>query len=453
MNIIIAGCGKIGQKLAEKISNEQDNNITVIDINRTVVKDTIDTYDIMGVVGNCTSMETLGEAGIEDADILIAVTGSDEINLLSCLIAKKMGHCQTIARVSKPAYSKEIKLIKDDLGLAMIINPNEIAAREMARVLRFPTAIHIDTFAKGRVEILKFKIQGGSVLDNYRIADMPSGLNCDILVCGVERGEEVFIPDGNFVLKSGDFVSIVAAPKKGGEFFKRIGVKTNRVKDTIIVGGGDTAFYLAQRLLQTGIHVKIIEKNAARCEELCQILPKAEIVNADGTDNKILLEEGVAYAESLVSLINIDEENILLSLFAKSQTDNCKIITKINRIAYDEVISKLDLDTIIYPRNTVADNVVKFVRAKQNSMGSNIETMHRILDGKAEALEFVIRDSSVVKDITLEKLNIRKNVLIACINRNGQVIIPRGSDSMNAGDTVIVVTTQSGLNDINDIIE
>lgn len=454
MNIIIAGCGKIGHKLAEKISNEQVNNITVIDINKVALKDTIDAYDIMGVAGNCTSMETLTEAGIEDADILIAVTGSDEINLLTCLIGKKMGHCQTIARVSKPAYSEEIKLIKEDLGLAMIINPNEISASAIARVLRFPTAIHIDTFAKGKIEILKFKIPENSVLDNYRIADLRSGLNCDILVCGVERGEEVFIPGGNFVLRSGDYVSIVAAPKKGSEFFKRIGIKTNRVKDTIIVGGGDTAFYLAKRLSQTGIRVKIIEKNPARCEELSHLLPKTEIVNADGTDNKILLEEGVAYAESLVSLINIDEENILLSLFAKSQTDNCKIITKINRIAYDEVISKLDLDTIIYPKNTTADYVVKFVRAKQNSMGSsNIETMHRILDGKAEALEFVIRENSPVVGVTLEKLNIRKNVIVACINRNGQIIIPRGNDTINSGDSVIIVTTHGGLNDINDILE
>ncbi len=453
MNIIIAGCGKVGQKLAEKISHEEDNNITVVDINRVAVRETTDSYDIMGVVGNCTGMDTLNEAGIKDADILIAVTGSDEINLLTCLIAKKMGDCQTIARVSKPEYHEEIKLIKDDLGLTMVINPEQIAASEIARVLRFPTAIHIDTFAKGRVEILKFKVPDGSVLDNYKISDIPSGLNCDVLVCGVERGEEVFIPGGNFVIRSGDFVSIVAAPKRGSEFFKKIGIKTNRVKDTTIVGGGDTAYYLAKRLAQTGIKVKIIERNPARCEELCQLLPKTEIVNADGTDNKVLLEEGIAYAESLVSLTNIDEENILLSLFAKSQTEKCKIITKINRVAYDEVISKLNLDTIIYPKDTTADYIVKFVRAKKNSYGSNIETMHRILDGKAEALEFHISSDSPVTGLSLEKLNIRKNVLIACINRNGQIIIPRGYDEIKKGDTVIVVTTMTGLDDISDILE
>ncbi len=452
MKIIIAGCGKVGHKLADKISNEADNDITVIDINRTAVNETANSYDIMGVVGSCTSIETLEEAGIKDADVLVAVTGSDETNLLTCLIAKKLGGCQTIARVSKPRFISEINLIKDDLGLAMVINPERIAAREIARVLRFPTAIHIDTFAKGRVEILKFKVPPDSILDNYRIADIPSGLNCDILVCGVERGDEVFIPGGNFVIRSGDFVSIVAAPNKGSEFFRKIGIKTNRVKDTIIVGGGDTAYYLAERLSQTGIKVKIIERSPERCEELCRLLPKTEIVNADGTDNKVLLEEGIQYAESLVSLINIDEENILLSLFARSQSDKCKIITKINRIAYDEVISKLNLDTIIYPKATTADAIVKFVRAMKNSLGSDIETMHHILDGKAEALEFKINKNSRVIGTTIEKLKIKKNVLIACITRNSQVIIPRGYDEIKQGDRVIVVTTIEGLNDIGDIL-
>jgi len=453
MNITIVGCGKVGQKLVEKISCEEDTNVTVIDSNRAAVKETTNTYDVMGVIGNCVDLETLAEAGVGETDILIAVTGSDEINLLTCLIAKKMGGCQTIARVRKPEYSDGIKLIKDDLGLAMIINPDQISASEIARLLRFPSAIQIDTFAKGRVEILKFKIPEGSVLDNYKISNIPSSLNCDVLVCGVERGESVVIPDGNFVLKAGDFVSIVAAPKKGSEFFKKIGIKTNRVKDTMIIGGGNMSYYLAKRLLNTGIKVKIIEKNPEICEQLVQLLPKAEIVNGDGTDNKLLLEEGIQYAESVVSLINIDEENILLSLFAKSQTDKAKIITKINRIAYDEVISKLDLDTIIYPKSTTADYIVKFVRAKKNSLGSNIETMHLILDGKAEALEFSIGENSPVTNLPIEKLNLKKNILIACINHNGEIIIPRGQNVIEKGDTVIVVTTITGLKDISDILE
>ncbi len=451
MNIIIIGCGKVGQKLAEQLSMEEDLNITAVDIKPEVIRDTTNKYDVMGVAGHGATLEVLLEAGIKDADVLIAVTGSDELNLLTCLLAKKAGNCKTIARVRKPEYSRELRLFKDDLGLAMVINPEMTAASEMARVLRFPTAIQIDTFAKGRVEILKFRIPEGSVLDGFRIADM-NKLNCDVLVCGVERDEEAFIPGGNFVLKSGDRVSIVASSNNGSQFFKKIGIKTNRVKDTMIVGGGETAYYLASSLLQRGINVKIIESNAERCEELCHLLPKATIINADGTENRVLLEEGIENAGSFVALTNIDEENILLSLFAKSKTKG-KLITKINRIAFDEVICNLDLDTTIYPKNITAEYIVRFVRAMKNSMGSNIETMHLILDGKAEALEFRIGANSAVTDVPLEKLAIKDNTLIACINRMGKIIVPKGQDVIMQGDTVIVVTTKHGLEDIKDVLE
>ena len=334
----------------------------------------------------------------------------------------------------------------------MIINPEQTAANVIARVLRFPTAIQIDTFAKGRVEILKFRIPDNSVLDNLRIADLSAKVNCDILVCGVERGDDAFIPNGDFVLNSGDLISIVTSLKNANDFFKKINIKTNAVKDTIIVGGGDTAYYLAKNLLQTGINVKIIEKNEERCNELCKLLPKATIIHGDGTDNKTLLEEGIDYAESFVSLTNIDEENILLSLFAKSRM-NGKLITKINRIAYDNVIANMNLDTTIYPKNITAEYIERFVRAKKNSLGSNIETMHLILDGKAEALEFRIRDKSPVSGITLEEIKLKNNVLIACIIRNGKIIFPRGKDVISKDDTVIVVTTHRGLEDISDILE
>ncbi len=452
MKIIIVGCGKVGQKIAEKLSQEKEHDITVVDLRRNVIQDLINQYDIMGVAGNCAEIDILTEAGIVDADILIAVTGSDELNLLTCLLAKKAGGCQTIARVRKPEYGKSLHLFKEDLGLAMIINPEQAAALEIARVLRFPTAIQIDTFAKGRVEILKFKIPEGSVLDNLSIAEMSQKVDCDVLICGVVRGDDAFIPGGDFVLKSGDFISIVSSVKSGADFFRKIGIKTNRVKDTMIVGGGEIAYYLAKLLTATGIKVKIIEKSTERSEELCQLLPKATIINADGTDNRVLLEEGIEYAESFVSMTNIDEENILLSLFAKSKT-NGKLITKINRIAYDEVISNLDLDTTIYPKNITAEYIVKFVRAKKNSIGSNIETMHIILDGKAEALEFRIRENSPIAGTPIEKLNLKNNILIACINRKGKIIIPRGKDVIESGDTVIVVTTRAGFKDIKDILE
>ena len=452
MNIIIVGCGKVGQKILERLSEEKEHDITVVDVSAKLVEDLVGQYDVMGVVGSGANIDTLREAGVENADLLIAVTASDELNLLTCLIARKCGNCQTIARIRKPEYYKEIQLLKDDLGLAMIINPELAAATEMARLLRFPSAIQIDTFAKGRVELLKFRISEDSLINSIRVADISSKLNCDVLICGVERGDEAFIPGGDFELLSGDLVSIVSSPENATHFFKKIGVKTNRVKDTMIVGGGDTAYYLAKQLIKSGISVKLIEQSTARCEELCDLLPKAEIINGDGTNNNLLLEVGLDHAESFVALTNIDEENVLLSLFARKRMGG-KVVTKINRIAYDDVISGLNLDSTIYPKNITAEYIVKFVRAKKNSIGSNIETMHYILDGKAEALEFSVSENSPVADIMLENLSIKKNVIIACIHRNGSVITPRGKDMMKAGDTVIVITTIKGFKDISDILK
>ena len=453
MNITLVGCGKIGQKIVENLSNEKEHDITVIDIRHSVIDEMVNTYDAMGVVGDCINAEILEEAGIKDTDILIATTGSDEINFTTCLLAKKMSDCQTIARIRKPEYRKTINLFKDDIGLALVINSDVAAAHEIARILKFPNAIQIDTFAKGRIEILKFRVPQNSVLSGLKLSEMGSKLNCEVLVCGVERQDNVFIPDGNFILQEGDLVSIISTYQNCSVFFKKIGIKSSRVKDTIIIGGGVTGYYLADILIRSGISVKIIEQNKDRCDELSDLLPKAIVINGDGTDNALLLEEGIEHADSVVALTNIDEENILLSLFARSKTKG-KLITKINRIAYDEVIRKLDLDTIIYPKTITAENVLRFVRAKNNSYGSsNIETMHFILDGKAEALEFQIEEKSPVVGTSLLNLSIKKNVLVACINRGGKIIIPRGHDMIQIGDRVIIVTTIKGLKDINDILE
>lgn len=451
MNIIVVGCGNVGYKIVEHLSGENEHDITVIDINNDVVQDIVNRYDIMGVVGSGSRIDILMEAGIEQADILIAVANSDELNLLTCFVAKKLADCQTIARVRNPEYSKQVHIFKEDLGLALIINPEQTAATEIARLLRFPTAIQIDTFAKGRVEILKFRVSPESILCNMRIADMRSKLNCDILVCGAERREDTFIPDGNFVIEEGDLLSIVGSPVNVYQFFVKIGIKTNRVKDTLIVGGGDTAYYLSKILLSDGISVKIIEENLSRCDELSELLPKATIIYGDGTDNEILLEEGIEYCESFVSLTNSDEENILLSLFAMSKT-NGKTVTKVNRIAYDNVISKLDLDAVINPKSITAEYIVRFVRAKNNSIDCDIETMHLILDGKAEALEFHIKENSPVAGKTLESLSLNPNVLIASIARPGEIITPGGKDVIMKGDSVVVVTTNKGYKDISDIL-
>lgn len=453
MNIILVGCGKTGHKIVENLSNENEHNITVIDLRSTVVNEIVNNCDVMGVIGDCISADILEEAGVKEADILIATTGSDELNFTTCLLAKKLANCQTIARIRKPEYRKTINLFKDDLGLGLVINSDISAAQEIARILKFPNAIQIDTFAKGRIEILKFRVPEDSVLCNLKLSDISTRLNCNILVCGVERGEEVYIPDGNFILQQGDLVSIVSTYQNCSAFFKNIGIKSSRVKDTIIIGGGVTGYYLADMLIQSGISVKIIEQKKERCEELSYLLPKATIINGDGTDNSLLLEEGIESADSVVALTNIDEENIILSLFARSKTKG-KLITKINRIAYDDVIRKLDLDTIIYPKTLTAENVLRFVRAKNNSISSSkIETMHFILDGKAEALEFHIIEKSNIIEKPLSELTIKKNVIIACINRNGKIIIPKGNDVIKTGDIVIVVTTMGGVRDIDDILE
>ncbi len=451
MNITVVGLGKVGEKIVELLVREEEHNITVVDVKNSVLRDVVNTYDVIGVTGSGASIEVLNEAGVENTDILIAATGSDEINLLTCFIARKVSGCKTIARVRNPEYGKELQLFKEDLGLAMIINPEFTAAVEIARTLRFPSAIQIDTFSKGRVELLKFRVQEGSPLDEIKIVDISNKLNCDVLVCGVERGDEAFIPGGDFVLKAGDLVSIVSTIKDAGFFFKKIGLKTDRVKDTIIVGGGKTSVYLANNLLKLGIDVKIIEQNPEKCEELCTLLPKATIINGDGTENALLLEEGIENAESFVALTGIDEENIMLSLYAKTKTKG-KVVTKINRIAYDDVIKNLGLDTTIYPKTLAAEYIVRFVRARNNSMGNNIETLHYVLDGKAEALEFRIGDASPLANKTIESLSLRDGIIIACINRGGTIIIPRGKDVIMPKDTVIVVTTNRGFEDISDIL-
>lgn len=450
MKIIIVGCGKVGRTLAEEL-NKEDNEVTVIDRRYNIVEELSSKFDVMGVVGNGASYQTQMEAGIDKADLLIAVTHSDELNLLCCLIAKRAGNCQTIARVRNPEYSAEIGFVKEALGLAMTINPEFAAAQEIARVLHFPSAIKIDTFAKGRVEMLKFRVPAESQLDGMLVMSIAPKLGADVLVCAVEREGEIFIPRGDFRLHEKDVVSIIARPKKANEFFKKIGIETHQVKDTMIVGGGNTAYYLTRLLLERGIDVKLIERDEERCEILSELLPKAQIIHADGTEQVVLIEEGIGQAEAFVALTNVDEENVILSLFARSQTEG-KIATKINRMDFDHVIRELDLDTTVYPKKITAQYILQFVRAMKNSIGCNVETMYRILDDKAEALEFVVKENSELVGIPLEQLSINENTLVACIIRKKQIIIPRGKDEMQVGDSVVVVTTTLGLKDIRDVI-
>lgn len=451
MNIIIVGCGKVGHTLAVQL-NQEGNNITVIDLVASKVNEVAGRYDIMGVTGNGATHLVQQEAGIKHADLLIAVTGSDELNLLCCMVAKKAGNCQTIARVRNPQYSSEAPFLKDELGLAMIINPEYAAAAEIARVLRFPSAIKIDTFTKGRVELLKFRIPEGSPLVNLAVKEVVSKLHCDVLVCTIERGDEAYIANGDFVFGERDVISIVASPRNANDFFHKIHYKIKSVKDVMIVGGGEITHYLCDILRKSDIAVKIIEKDMKKCEELCSMWPDVSVINGDAADQNILLEEGLANTGAFVALANFDEENILLSLFAKT-TGKGKIVTKINRIDFDDVIKQLELDSIIYPKNLTADIIVRYVRAMKNTIGSNMETLYNIIKGKVEASEFVIKENSPISGIPLSELKFKDNILIAAILRERKVIIPRGHDVMQTGDSVVIISKHMALNDITDVLK
>ncbi len=451
MKIIIVGCGKVGTTLAEQL-NRENHDITLIDTNEEAIQNISDSADVMGVTGNGAVYQVQMEAGIQDADLLIATTNSDELNMLCCLIAKKAGNCHTIARIRNPEYSSEIRYIREELNLSLAINPELAAAREIARLLRFPSAIKIEPFAKGRIELLKFLIPEHSLLNDMRVMDVVNRLKSNVLICVVERGNDVVIPDGNFVMKKGDKISFIASHQGSADFFKKAGVDNNIVKSAMFVGGGKLTHYLCRLLEDTKIKIKIIERDEERCRQLSELLPKAMIIHGDGTDEQLLLEEGIRQTEAFASLTGFDEENIMLSLYASSQS-KAKLITKVNKIAFENIINSLNLGSLIQPKMLTAEIILQYVRAMQNSMGSsNIETLYKIAADKAEALEFRVKEGSPVLGIPLEKLKLIDNLLVACINRGGTIITPRGKDTVEAGDTVIVVTTHTGLNDLTDIL-
>ncbi|HCM91695.1 MAG TPA: Trk system potassium transporter TrkA [Lachnospiraceae bacterium] len=451
LKIIIVGCGKVGSTLVEILSKE-GNEITIIDKNAKNLEALTNTFDIMGVEGNGASFTTQEEAGIKNADLMIAVTGSDELNLLCCTVAKQVGNCATIARVRTPEYSREIQYLTDQLGLAMIINPEFEVAKEISRILCMPSALEVSSFAHGQAELIKFKINEDSPLNQIRICDLSSVIKTKILICAIERDDKVFIPSGNDRILSDDIISFVSPRRSVKDFFSQIGVKSNKVKDVMIIGGGKAAYYLANSLLNMGMSVKIVENDKNRCEELSILLPKAIIINGDGTSEELLHEEGIEKANAFIPLTGIDEENIILTLYAK-QVSKAKVITKINRINFRGVISKLDLGSIVYPRYITSEAIIAYVRAKKASINSNIETLYHMYDHRVEAIEFMIDKESQVTGITLADLSLKNNLIIALINRAGKIFMPSGSDCLMVGDSVMIVTTHTGFNSIVDILK
>lgn len=450
LKIIIVGCGKVGANLVDQLSKE-GHDITVIDKKAEKIQDITNIYDVMGLVGNGASYSTQMEAGIEETDLIIAVTDSDELNLLCCTVAKRVGKCAAIARVRTPDYSEETGYLREQLGLALIINPELEAAREVARILYLPTALEVNSFAHGQAELVKFKVPEGNLLNWLSLAYLGKNITNDILICAVERNGEVYMPNGDFVLHSGDVVSFVSERHIARDFLKQIGLATRQVKDTMIIGASKAAYYLAKELLNMGISVKIIEKEKENCESLSVKLPKAIIINGDGTDPDILKEEGIETVQSFIPLTGIDEENIMLTLYAK-QVSKAKVVTKINRVNYKQVINNLDLGSLVYPKYITSEAIIAYVRAKKNSMGSNIETLYHMFDSRVEAIEFIVEENSKVSGVPIKDLKLKKDVLISFINHNGHIIIPTGNDEIEDGDTVMIVTKNTGFTGIDDIV-
>ncbi len=449
LNIIIVGCGVVGTALVEQLVLE-NHDITVVDTSPQKVQKITDMYDVMGVVGNGASFSIQKDAGIIDADLIIAVTDSDELNLLCCTVASRVGHCATIAKVRNPEYSHELNHIKDKLGLAMIVNPEYEASREIYKILCLPTALEVTSFAHGKADLVKIRIPHGNILDGMTLAQLGKSTN-DVLICGVERDKQIYIPTGDFELKAGDMISFVAPAKKVSDFFKHIGFKTNKVKNTMIIGGGDAGYYLAKRLSDNGIDVCLIDKDKERCEEIATLLPKVVVINGNGVDEDLLTEEGIQSAESFVTLTGSDEENILLTVHAK-QFSNAKLVTKINKIRFKDAINNLDIGSVIYPRYITSEAIIAYVRAKNASKGSNVETLYHLFDHRVEAVEFKIDKESKVTNTPIMKLKLKDNLLICFIFRRGKVIIPSGQDCILPGDSVMIVTTHTGFNDISNIL-
>ncbi len=451
LNIIIVGCGKVGATLTEQLTKE-GHDITLIDCNPEKIEALTNMYDVMGLAGTGASYSVQMEAGIENADLLIAVTDSDELNLLCCTVAKRVGDCAAIARVRNPDYSNEIAYLREKLGLAMIINPDLSAAKEAMHVLYLPTAMEVHSFAHGLAEMVQFKLREDSSLIGQDLASIGrSGLSENVLICAVERNKEVIIPSGDFCFEAGDIVSFISSQANARIFLKKIGLETNQVRNTIIVGGGKSGYYLAKQLINVGINVKIIEQNHTRCEELSMLLPEAVIINGDGTDVELLKEEGLEYAQSFVPLTGIDEENIMLTLHAQ-QVSQAKVVTKINRFNFKGIIDQLDLGSVVYPRYITSEAIIAYVRARQASIDSNIETLYHLFDSRAEAIEFLVQETSDVTGVPLMDLRLKKNLLVACIIRNGRSFIPNGMTTIEIHDTVIIVTTHTGFGDLSDIL-
>ena len=452
MNIIVVGCGKIGTILIESLSAE-GHDITAIDNDPAVIKEITNIYDIMGVCGSGTDCSVLEEAGVEKARLIIAATGSDEFNMLSCFIAKKMGARHSIARIRDPQYNQNsLGFLRENLNLSMALNPDLLAAQELFNILKLPGAVKVETFSRRNFEMIELVLKSGSILCGMTLSNLRAKFTSRFLVCVVCRGEDVYIPDGNFELREGDRIGISADIAELHKFLKESSITQKQARKVVILGGSKISYYLAKALTEGGTSVKIIEKNLEKCEQFSEKLPKAVIIHGDGTEQELLLEEGIESADAFVALTNLDEQNILISIFA-SNHNVPKTIAKVNRKALISMSDKLGLDTVVSPKSITSDVVISYARALENTEGSKIETLYNLFDGKAEALEFKVTTESKATNIPLKDLKTKPNTLIAGIIRGRRAITPTGDDCILPGDRVIIITSGNRLSDITDILD
>ena len=453
MNIIIAGDGKVGSALTRQLSSE-GYDITVIDTNSRVLQASTERYDVISVQGNCASMDTLLEAGVKDADLLIAATDADEVNLLCCTIAHGINpKLHTIARIRNPEYDEQIFKMRDIFGLSMTINPERQAATEIERLLKFPGFLRRDVFAKGRTEIVELRIDRNSKLVGTKLMELPSIIKCRVLICAVIREGNTLIPNsGDFTFLEGDRVFVTAPTKNLTTLLKSLGIITRRVRSVMICGAGRVCYYLSSSLLKSGISVKIVEKDPDRCTEIKTLLPDAEVISGDAGDMELLQSEGLKNYDALVTLSGEDELNMIVSLYAGS-AGVPQVITKLGHAGNRSVIDMLNLGSVVCPKDLVVSNIVRYVRAMQNQTGAAI-SVHSIADGQVEAMEFIVDRNTKNCDVALKNLKPKANVLIAGITHGAWTEIPNGDSSFHLGDSVVVVTRGgSTVRQLNDAFE
>lgn len=451
MKIVIIGLGTLGRTILKSLSDE-GHTITIIDEDKNKVEGLIEKYDVYGVVGNGACMDIQEEANVGEADLVIVLTRSDELNILACLVAKKVGAQNTIARVRNPDYRDQIAVMKDDLGIAMIVNPERETANEIFNLVNLPSVAQIEHFAKGKVLLVEIVAEKGCSLVGETLVSLGKKLTSKVLICAVQRGEEVIIPSGNFMIEEGDKIHFTSDARTLGDFLSEVNLVKSPLKNIMIVGGGKVGYYLADSLSRKKYSVKLLENDPSGAEELAELLPRVTVICGNGTQHDVLIEEGIEAMDAFVALTNIDEENMIVSMFANKK----KVKKTITQIKSDELygmLNELGINNNVSPKNIVASRIISYIRALSNSRGSNVLTLYRLVNNQVEALEFFAKTHEDIYDKPLKDLNIKKNCLIACIIRKNEVIIPNGNSEIKMGDNVVVVTTHKNFDDLTDVFE